>query len=653
MKKILSLKLLLYCCIPQLFADGINFLQGKNFQQVLEIANTQKKLIFINCYLDWSNPCILFNRNVLPDKELGEYFNSNFINLKVDLDNDADKVYIANKYNIHAYPTLLWIDSDGKMLLKSEGNISSSSLLELAKKIINQKIVVGSKITSHETNSFPQKTSSDCLCDDCLNEVTSYDGCVCGNCANGNGTYVYKNFGVYIGDFNNNKRSGKGKFTWKSGEIYEGEWKNDFWEGNGKMSWPDGRSYIGQFIESKKNGIGTMVWPESNKYTGETYKGEWKNDTKNGQGEHTWKSGQKYIGGFKDGVYDGNGTMVTSKGDKYVGEWKNGKRNGYGTQTYSNGKKYVGEFIDDNYAGKGTLYTSDGKTFTSTDENLSVAQKKIIEDYKYLNRQELSAKQINDETLSKYMNTSTLSQEEISIYARINTYISECKGEIITQGNIKFTDASFTEKGIVTLEDYYGTCTRYIWYHIPWGHMQFITHKKNTFQYSLITVSFIDGFFCNKNTSNYCKELGGEERQTRCVYFPVKNERVKECIELIYQLNEINKKKQVSQSSNLTKEEEWKNGYLHIGFKDSKGLLQGKYQVFNGSGKLIAFGNYKDNGRVGMWQDDDVKGEYANNHRVGTWVYSNGKTSIYDKHGFWIGGTFEGQRFVPSNALCN
>jgi hypothetical protein len=43
--------------------------------------------------------------------------------------------------------------------------------------------------------------------------------------------------------------------------------------------------------------------------------------------------------------------------------------NGYGTYTWPNGNKYVGEFKDGNFNGQGTLTTSDGTVESGTWED--------------------------------------------------------------------------------------------------------------------------------------------------------------------------------------------------------------------------------------------------------------------------------------------
>ena len=56
--------------------------------------------------------------------------------------------------------------------------------------------------------------------------------------------------------------------------------------------------------------------------------------------------GSHYVGEWKDGLYDGQGTLRYPNGDRYLGAFKNSQPNGRGTLIYANGDKHVGKFKD-------------------------------------------------------------------------------------------------------------------------------------------------------------------------------------------------------------------------------------------------------------------------------------------------------------------
>ena len=118
----------------------------------------------------------------------------------------------------------------------------------------------------------------------------------------------------------------------------------------------DRYEYSGEFKEGKFNGQGTLTWAN-----GDMYVGEFKNGTFHGQGTYTYLNGSKYVGEHKDGKMNGQGSATFANGDKYVGEHKDGKMNGQGTYTWVNGDEHVGEWKDDKQNGQGTMKHSDGK----------------------------------------------------------------------------------------------------------------------------------------------------------------------------------------------------------------------------------------------------------------------------------------------------
>jgi thioredoxin 1 len=108
--------------------DGINFEHG-TWNAAVKKAISEKKLIFFDAYTSWCGPCKALQRNVFPDKKLGEYFNANFVNVKFDME-AGEGIMLGDKYPVRGYPTLFFIDpKTGKIVNSVLGYKSADQLL--------------------------------------------------------------------------------------------------------------------------------------------------------------------------------------------------------------------------------------------------------------------------------------------------------------------------------------------------------------------------------------------------------------------------------------------------------------------------------------------------------------------------------------------
>jgi len=115
--------------------------KGIEFQKItLEKAKTMSKLtgkpIFIDCYTDWCGPCKIMAKTAFVDQKVGELYNSNFINLKVEMEKNADGREISRMYKINAYPTLLIINGEGELQKKVVGMQKAGGLIQLANAVL-------------------------------------------------------------------------------------------------------------------------------------------------------------------------------------------------------------------------------------------------------------------------------------------------------------------------------------------------------------------------------------------------------------------------------------------------------------------------------------------------------------------------------------
>lgn len=113
------------------WAQGIKFEEG-NFASILAKAKKENKLVFIDAYASWCGPCKLMVKNIFPLKTVGDYYNSHFINVKIDMEK-GEGIDIAKKYNVKAFPTYLFIDGNGEAVHRTLGYVEEKEFIQFAK----------------------------------------------------------------------------------------------------------------------------------------------------------------------------------------------------------------------------------------------------------------------------------------------------------------------------------------------------------------------------------------------------------------------------------------------------------------------------------------------------------------------------------------
>lgn len=131
-RAILLCLLLLMAMHEQLSAQGINFTQA-SFEEVLAKARKEGKSVFVDCYTSWCGPCKRMTAMVFPDSRVGEFFNAQFVCAKWDMEKD-EGFEIASRFNIKAYPTLLFLDGNGNEISRHVGMLNPDDLIEKGKK---------------------------------------------------------------------------------------------------------------------------------------------------------------------------------------------------------------------------------------------------------------------------------------------------------------------------------------------------------------------------------------------------------------------------------------------------------------------------------------------------------------------------------------
>jgi len=91
-----------------------------DWQSALEEATASRKDIFLDIYATWCGPCKMMDANVYTNATVYEYYNTNFVNLKVDGESSFGRI-LAEQYSLTAYPTMYFISASEAMIYQVVG----------------------------------------------------------------------------------------------------------------------------------------------------------------------------------------------------------------------------------------------------------------------------------------------------------------------------------------------------------------------------------------------------------------------------------------------------------------------------------------------------------------------------------------------------
>lgn len=155
---------------------SIEFETGK-FSEILAKAKAENKLVFIDAYTTWCGPCKWMSHNIFTNDTIADYFNSNFVNAKIDMEK-GEGIDIAKKYDVRCYPNLLFVDGDGNIVHRAAGaSPEIQSYIEMGDKAMSSDDNYAAVMKRYEEqkNKNPKQIAEviDMMANTCLS-FTSY-----------------------------------------------------------------------------------------------------------------------------------------------------------------------------------------------------------------------------------------------------------------------------------------------------------------------------------------------------------------------------------------------------------------------------------------------------------------------------------------------
>ena len=157
----------------------------------------------------------------------------------------------------------------------------------------------------------------------------------------------YPDGSVYTGKLKDGKPHGKGKLVWPNGLYFEGSFKNGLYDGPGSLFYPSGAKEVANYRRGVKHGkmdlynsAGELVQKRTFVFgilqTDRRYQVDGEHvdiklpKTKRGSADLSLEdaelpSGDRYKGQYKQGLYHGEGTIITPDGTEREATFKKGQ----------------------------------------------------------------------------------------------------------------------------------------------------------------------------------------------------------------------------------------------------------------------------------------------------------------------------------------
>ncbi|MDR6464358.1 thioredoxin fold domain-containing protein [Chryseobacterium sediminis] len=167
MKKIIS-GISIFCAIAISAQEAIQF-QELPFKDIIAKAKKEKKLVFIDAYASWCGPCKMMEKNVFTQKSVSDYYNTNFINARFDMEKGEGRD-IASKFGVRSYPTYLFLNGEGELVSRNTGYMEESMFVAMAQDInspgnkkgsLKDRFASGEKDPEFLTNIMKLNANSD------------------------------------------------------------------------------------------------------------------------------------------------------------------------------------------------------------------------------------------------------------------------------------------------------------------------------------------------------------------------------------------------------------------------------------------------------------------------------------------------------------
>ena len=130
---------------------GVSFYKGK-FEKAEQEARDAKKPMLLYFRLKGTEPCEVFEKEILSNDTLGDLYNGRLVNVQVEADKKNKE--LIGKYKVTEVPLIIWLDDSGNEAYRIVGDIPVSVLSHVGKVMLGELPSLEDLLESTKTSNY-------------------------------------------------------------------------------------------------------------------------------------------------------------------------------------------------------------------------------------------------------------------------------------------------------------------------------------------------------------------------------------------------------------------------------------------------------------------------------------------------------------------
>lgn len=128
----------------------------ENFDEALQLAKKQRKLIIAHLYTDWCVWCTVMERDTFANTSVVEELGSRYIWLRLNTEKQADGIEARKRFRISSYPTTLLLEPEEQLFERLDGYLPPEQFLQAIRPLgqeLRSLVDLRQQVRSHPENT--------------------------------------------------------------------------------------------------------------------------------------------------------------------------------------------------------------------------------------------------------------------------------------------------------------------------------------------------------------------------------------------------------------------------------------------------------------------------------------------------------------------